>query len=187
MSVYKSWQYFLTIESDFATTARFVEIAPANFATYSVEYARILLAASSEVDVLCKRLCKARNPSSRADNINQYRTEITGLYPQIHSDEVLVPRYELSRKPWAKWSGGSNPDWWGDYNSVKHRRDTSFDKATLVNAMDAVAGLFIMVLYVHNAERSREALEPEPTLLHLEHEPGTLMIEADYRLPGFIT
>jgi hypothetical protein len=186
MPVHKSWQHFLTVESDFAETARFVEIAPANFSTYSVEYSRILLAACSEVDVLCKRLCKARNGASNADNINEYRTEIANFYPDLHTSTVLVPRYEMDRKPWSKWSGATNPDWWGDYNKVKHQRDVHFNKATLINALDAVAALFVMVLYVHNAERSAELLEPEPRLLHLDDEPGLLALESDYKLPGFL-
>jgi hypothetical protein len=46
------WQYFIAIESDLENTARYVEVTPGNFRTYSVEYARILLSAGSEVDVM---------------------------------------------------------------------------------------------------------------------------------------
>ena len=52
------WQYFAALEADLAATARFVELASANMACYSVEFARILLTAGSEIDVLCKVLCQ---------------------------------------------------------------------------------------------------------------------------------
>jgi len=47
------WQYFIAIESDLENTARYVEVAEDNFGTYSVEYSRILLSASSEIDPKC--------------------------------------------------------------------------------------------------------------------------------------
>ncbi len=52
------WQYFVSLEDDPAATARFVEPAPANMACHSVEFARILLAAGSEVDMVGKALCR---------------------------------------------------------------------------------------------------------------------------------
>ena len=54
------WQYFIAIESDLERTGRYVEIAPANFKTYSIEFARILQSASSEVDVVSKLVCEGK-------------------------------------------------------------------------------------------------------------------------------
>ena len=65
MPAYSYWQYFLAIEADFAATARYVEICQDNFDTYSVEYAKLLLASSSETDVLCKVLCKELDPDAK--------------------------------------------------------------------------------------------------------------------------
>jgi hypothetical protein len=186
MSVYKSWQYFLTVEADFAATARFVEIADANLDTYSAEYCSILLACGSEVDVACKRLCRAKSAGSHAANINDYRSEICGALPLLHTSKVLVPRYGRVQTPWSAWSGASNPVWWYAYNKVKHERDSHFNLATLRNVLDAVAALFVIVLYAHNAEGSIEFLQPAPQLMHLEEEPGTLALESDYKLPGFV-
>ena len=52
------WQYLIAIESDLENTARYVEVAEDNFGTYSVEYSRILLSASSEIDVISKSVCR---------------------------------------------------------------------------------------------------------------------------------
>lgn len=52
------WQYFLAIEQSLRETARFVDFSKDNLDTYSIEFARILLTAGSEIDVICKMLCK---------------------------------------------------------------------------------------------------------------------------------
>ena len=58
MGTYRYWQHFLALEADFAATSRYVEFAQQNFATFSIEYAKLLLAIGSEVDVLCKIICE---------------------------------------------------------------------------------------------------------------------------------
>jgi hypothetical protein len=67
------WQYFVALESDLEHTARYVEIVPSNFKTYSIEFARILLSASSEVDVVCKLVCEGINRNKAYENIDHYR------------------------------------------------------------------------------------------------------------------
>lgn len=85
-----------------AATSRFVEPASANMACYSVEFARILLTAGSEVDVLCKVLCQEHRLPVRPTNINGYRAAITGRFPGFTKLEILVPRYDLIRLPWPQ-------------------------------------------------------------------------------------
>src|SRR2546421_703693 len=59
------WNYFLALESDVARVARFIEFQPANFGTFSIELGRILLAASSEVDVVAKLVCSQLEPKAK--------------------------------------------------------------------------------------------------------------------------
>jgi len=87
------WQYFVALEADFATCTRFVEVAPDNFATYSVEFAKILLAAGSEVDVVCRALCS--RIGAQADNINDYREALVQQSPGLPTVKVLAARYRL--------------------------------------------------------------------------------------------
>ncbi len=70
------WNYFLSTEADLIELSRFVEFDKRNYNCFSVEMARLLMAAAAEVDVVCKQLCLSENPASRADGINQYREEI---------------------------------------------------------------------------------------------------------------
>jgi hypothetical protein len=48
------WNYFLAIESDLENLSRYIEFIDTNFKTYSIELAHLLLASSSEIDVVLK-------------------------------------------------------------------------------------------------------------------------------------
>lgn len=184
MTTYHPWQYFLILESDLADTARYVEFSESNFTTYSPEFAKILLAACSEIDVLCKQLCQKLNPDADRGNIHAYRACISPICP-LHEEEVLLRRYDLDRRPWSEWEHGSNPGWWTSYNNVKHHRDSHYEDANLENTIDAVAALFVLVLYVHKAESSNARLEPYPRIVGREREPGSFLLEAGYTIPDF--
>ena len=82
------WQYFIAVEEDLARTTRFVEPVEANLATFSVEFARILLAAGSEVDVLAKVLCEREGLTLKPSNIDGYRKALVPHYPGLTTLEV---------------------------------------------------------------------------------------------------
>jgi len=70
-----------------------------------------------------------------------------GKYPKFASVKILVPKYNVSFKPWEEWDSSSRPDWWTGYNKIKHQRDVNFEKANLKNALHSVGGLFSLLLY----------------------------------------
>ena len=184
MGSYHYWQHFLALEADFAATVRYVDFSQQNFSTFSIEYAKLLLAICSEVDVLCKIICEKIDSSANRNNINEYRQCIVP-HTQIATEEVLIRRYDLMFRPWDAWSQGTSPTWWGSYNKVKHQRDAHYSEANLKNCAEAISGLFIAVLYCHKAEQSTESLEPYPILLGREKEPGHLLHTAGYEVPNF--
>ena len=186
MATYRYWQHFLALEADFAATSRYVEFSKENFGTYSVEYAKLLLAICSEVDVLCKVICEKIDSSARRKNINDYRACLTGR-TKIATEEVLIRRYNLKFIPWYEWTSGSNnPEWWESYNNVQHERDSYFAQANLENCANAISALFVVVLYCREAEGVQvESLRPIPVLLGREQEPGALLMEKDYHVPAF--
>ncbi len=129
------WNYLLAIENDLEILSRYIEFDETNFECFSVEIARLLLTSGSEVDVVCKQLCRKLTPSSTADNIHEYRDEIKSIYPNIHDFDVLLPRYGLRLKPWGDWNIPDGvPSWWTAYNKVKHHRDSDYHRANLRNA-----------------------------------------------------
>ena len=133
------WEYFLAIEDDLVKTSRFVEFSTDNFKTYSIEFAKIILASASEFDVIAKILCN-KISAKKVCNINDYREVILEKYPQFHSMDVNLSRYDIKLSPWSDWNTGGNPDWWKSYNNVKHERNRFYSEATLETALRETKG-----------------------------------------------
>lgn len=179
------WNYFIALEQDLETVSRYIEFSEDNFKVYSIELARLLFAAASEVDVMAKLLCRRFQPTVRCNNINDYRRVLLGELPEISTTEVFIGRYGLSFKPWENWkqTGNHNPIWWSDYNKVKHQRDTYFSKATLKNALNALGALLILVYCHYSYELATDEdvrLRPKDTMRHLEPDSTLLRLPDDY-------
>ncbi|WP_417377497.1 hypothetical protein [Gimesia maris] len=158
------WRYFLALEAQFANTLRYVELADANYDTYSIEFASILLAAASEVDVIAKLVCSGLDSTLTVRNIDSYRNCIRRHFPHFHKIKVALPIHEITLQPWSSWNSGTNPAWWKAYNNVKHQRNKHYSDATLRNSMNALAGLLCILLY-HLAPLAQSwAIYPFPQL-----------------------
>jgi hypothetical protein len=144
---YPHWQYYRTLIEDLDRISRYVELHPHNFRTFSIELARLYLAAGSEVDVVAKLLCEKAKPSSSCRNINEYRDVLLAAYPGLTSIETSLPRHSLSFTPWESWER-ENPEWWRSYNDVKHKRDEFYQEACLENVLLALSGLCVFVCYL---------------------------------------
>lgn len=158
------WNFFLALEDDVFRLARYLELTEPNLNSYSIELVRILFAAASEVDVVAKQLCQKLNPATKAENIEHYRNEINGLCPRFAETSVSVPRYGLTLVPWENWRSESTPLWWRAYNNVKHDRHVHYAKANLKNGLNAVAALFVMLLYHYREAAQSGQLGPNPRL-----------------------
>ena len=164
------WNYFLSIEEDVDRLARFIEFTTNNFSTYSVEMARILFAAASEVDVIAKLLCSNVAPAQKAEDINDYKDILNPYFLNIKDLEVFITRYGLSLTPWDEWKRNTNPFWWKAYNNVKHERNQYFPEANLKNTLNAISGLYIFLLYYYKKEMDDGSLKPCTKLLSLDEK-----------------
>ena len=153
------WDYFLSIESDLIKCSRFVEFSSDNYLTHSVEFARIIMAASAEIDTVAKELCKAIDSTSTTNNINDYADKITNKYPNFTNLEISLPKYNIIAKPWDNWHNGNSPIWWRGYNKIKHDRTSHFRLANLENSINAVGGLLLGILYYHYAINGDKEVE----------------------------
>lgn len=163
------WNYFLAIEEDIDRLARFVEFTTNNFSAYSVEMARILFAAASEVDVVAKLLCSNVAPTQEAKDIQDYRNILQSHFLKIKNLQVFIIRYGLILTPWDEWKSNENPFWWKAYNKVKHERNQHFHEANLKNTLNAIAGLYILLLYYYEKETDKGNLKPCPKLFSLSN------------------
>lgn len=174
------WNYFLALESDLAKTSRYVEFAQSNLNTYSIEFAHILFAAASEVDVIAKLLCKRLRPNSACKNIDDYRKTLTEELPDLYDMKANITRYNLSFSPWVNWKEGKNPDWWRSYNDVKHERDKHFKDATLHHVLNAMGALLILTIVHYSYELAagqNDRLSMKDTTIKLN--PGTSLLFLD--------
>jgi hypothetical protein len=161
------WNYFLALEEDLDRLSRFVDFSTKNDGTFSLEIARLLLGASAEVDVVLKQVCKRFLASSTADTINAYFGEITTNCPNFVTFEIQMPRYGLTLQPWASWAANTPPLWWSDHNKVKHNRATHFERATLKNCLNSLAGLFVAVLHLYESQAANGELLELPRLFNV--------------------
>lgn len=158
------WNYFLSLEADLERLSRFVEFVPANYKCHSVEMVRLLLSAGSEVDVVAKAICYKLEPDKNPQNINQYKAILKKHIPKLPSYMLSMPRFGLDLKPWTNWRGSKNPDWWTDHNRIKHDRTNNFNKAHLKNTLNAVGGLFLLLIELYKLDSLKVQLEPAPKL-----------------------
>jgi hypothetical protein len=163
------WNYLLAIERDVIELSRYVEFDSRNFGCFSIEIARVLLSCGAETDVISKGICAAINPKSKADKIHAYRTEIKEKYPEISDFHVLLPKYGLTLTPWDEWKRDEGvPAWWTAYNKVKHHRHAEYEKASLKNALNSLAGLFVMAIHLVHANGHAGDFLACPFLLNVE-------------------
>jgi hypothetical protein len=176
------WNYFLALERDLEVASRYVEFDKANFKTYSIELARLLFAAASEVDVLAKALCALFVPSAQPADMDEYRVRLVEHLPKLMDMEAVIPRYGLSFAPWKEWRNDRNPDWWTKYNDVKHQRDRLFHEGNLRSALLAMSGLLTITFQFYryaftdvdgklpSSKATTDLLDPKSSLLLL---PGS--------------
>ena len=87
------WTYFLAMERDLEVLSRYVDFSTENWSTFSIENARIMLAAGSEADVLLKAICNREDPAAEASTIGRYFKTISERLANVLSFEVHLPRW----------------------------------------------------------------------------------------------
>lgn len=166
------WNYFLALEDDLYQLARYVEFTEANYDTYSIEIARVLLSASAEVDSVLKQLARRLSGDQELRNIDHYFDSVTGYSAKFIHFEVTIPRYGLTLRPWTDWRKEDAPKWWSAHNKVKHQRHEMFEMATLKHCLNAMAALLISVLHLYADEAKRGVLIGLPKLFNVPQSFG---------------
>jgi hypothetical protein len=144
----KVWAFYLRLEKDFIEALNYVEFAEDNFSTYSIEFERLLLAICSEVDVLCKLLCKEIAPTESPKTILEYASILCG-YNDFSVCEVCFERTKGIYTPFSDLTTIDSPSWWKAYNKVKHQRtdDDNYKKCNLENVFKSLSALYVLNRY----------------------------------------
>lgn len=142
------WDYFLALEDDLAKLARYIHFSEENLNTYSLEFARLLMASTQEIDVIFKQICAKHGDKS--DKESGYRTFFSkGEFAKLRELEVSVRSYGLKFIPFKNWVSDA-PEWWTANNRIKHERHTHFQNASLKNVLNAMSALLLANIYFSN-------------------------------------
>jgi hypothetical protein len=157
------WDYFRSIEDDVIATSRYVEFVRHNYDCYSVEFARLVVAIGSELDMAFKKLCNAISPSSKAENIQQYRSIVMPAFCSFRRSKRYIRNFNINLRPFASWTPIEAPLWWKHgFTQIKHQRDIYFHHATLKNVLYALAALQIVLFHLYSIQEKSKSGEFEP-------------------------
>jgi hypothetical protein len=146
---YKGHVHFAeALNSDVVRLARFIEFDKRNYATFSLENGRLLLAACTEIEAMLKQLCFHVEPKIKAERIDQYFSVVSQHFSDLFEASAGSPAHDISFKPWNEWKAlmGRAPRWWKAHQNLKHGRHVCFQEASLENLLNAVAALEIVLL-----------------------------------------
>lgn len=141
--------FCIALAQDFEQATRYVDFSTSNYGTFSVEFARLLLDAGSEVENVAKLIWRRDDPAGfaavRRPTIREWLPVLHQRFPDLQSCCIRVFQ-EVIDPPWSYGlaAGSQKPGWWDAYNRVKHDRYASFKEANLGNVVNAIGGLFLL-------------------------------------------
>lgn len=147
---------YLCIEKELRNIFNFIEPSEQNVKVFSFELYSLLLRACTEVELNCK-LILTSNGYTKSGNFNMcdykkiQKSSKLSLYKISinnwrYNDEDR--NYYYDKKilyPFGSFELDKSPSWYSDYNQVKHNREDNFQKASLENVLNAVAGILILL------------------------------------------
>ena len=155
------WNYYTALENQLQNTEQYVDHSIdrnsklINGKTFSNEFAKILLLAASEFEIVGRIICSVSDvPLEHNSRIVDISKKIIELFPLIGNTVILTPYYSF--RPLGNWkvirSNGKEKvcglPWWKGYNEIKHNRSENFKKANLSNCINAMASLTVLELYL---------------------------------------
>ena len=146
---FKALSQLVSLSNRLATVFRTVEAAPSNFRTYGDEIRSLLILACTEVEAQWKGILRSNGYAPERYKTCDYVKLLTPLRLGEYSVELSMHPRIPSVAPFSKWDS-TNPTksltWYDAYNATKHDREESFSRATVENAMLAVAACAILLV-----------------------------------------
>ncbi len=135
--------------SDLAAICRVVEPSKATLEVYGHEIRNLLILAATEVEMHMAGIMVSNGNQKTRKNTKSYINLAEPL--RLRSYAVRFKRYpELNEiKPFTEWlrdKPTASLKWYDAYNAVKHDREGHFKRASLSNAIEAVAACAILLV-----------------------------------------
>lgn len=140
-------KYFSYLEKRLIGTQKYVAFEKENIKTFSLEYASIINDCCGIINGFCFELCREDNADKNELELNDY---ISYFDRNNYKLDFEVYFLKFFIKPWEKLKNTEytrTPQWWIDYNKIKHSGKPNFQKATLKNAISCLAGLYVLLFY----------------------------------------
>jgi hypothetical protein len=141
----RHWRYYLLLEAEFETALRYIEPDPSNMETFSLEFARQILATCAQFETVAKLLCERRVPGSNPKGIKGIRTTLLSWQPVTGWRTRFYPQNALL-SPFSDWTDEASPPWWLAYNKIKHEPAAYVQLATLGNALNSLAAVGLVTI-----------------------------------------
>jgi hypothetical protein len=142
-----SFRVFNDLVGDLEEFCRYVPPEAEHLRVFSTKLWGIIIRACAEVDSQLNALLDDMpKPVPGKRTIRSYIRHEPDL--QLSAFTLVLRTGSISLTPFQAFGTfpALVPDWWTDYNAIKHRRLESLRRATLGSALHAVGGLFV-VLY----------------------------------------
>ena len=143
------WNYFLSIEEELLTTSKYVEFDLDNLKTFSTKYTKIILEASSEVDVLLTQVGKIFKQKKKKPNFKDHYKIINLNVNTLITEKLFIEQYGIDISPYEEWTNNKELDWHKTYNNLKHNRGSHYKEGNLENAFLSVGALFTTVVHYY--------------------------------------
>lgn len=127
----------------------YIEPSQSNLSTFSHRTFELLVRACIEVEALCKLVFVKNNVVLNRPNIIRY----SDLNQAMRLSEYEVSSNGFQHFPFTPFKSFSNPlrkerspSWYRAYNNVKHNRTDKFSDASLENVIQAVGGVYVLLV-----------------------------------------
>ena len=156
----------MSIESDFLKFLEFVPYHESNLDMYSPKLTGLLLQIGGYVDSAFKeiasyytftdmRICKRSGRSIEEkkkkkpiEDVLDACCILESIYNlSSNNNGELIAKLDFGDKrlyPFKSFATTESPDWWSDYNDVKHEYSLHFKKASITNVLEGLAGAFLL-------------------------------------------
>lgn len=145
---------YLNIEATLQGIFDYIEPADCNKCVFSHSLYALLLRACTEVEANFKSILVANGvPDSDNFNMNDYKkveessklSKYQVTFPFWRDDKGNISKLHLTPFESFGEPKPTAPTWYRSYNEVKHNRDKEFQKASLLNCMNAVAAILVLL------------------------------------------
>lgn len=155
------WPVYKRLEKEFTDITFNIEFCDAHLNVYSILFADLLLRLGSEAENLGKSIISEykllKNSHAGISQLNFPDIGKLLIQPdfKLHNKTVSIiwPYCFLSNKnviPFRSWGENdcANPEWFNNYNKVKHNRESNINCANYKSVYEALAGVFILNLWL---------------------------------------